>query len=278
MCQSAKTSLVAWIVATVIALLIISTGKPSAKWNGYFILTFILVQLLEFFIWHERSQIRGPSGLGLSSSAEQALRDNKLSENMTHQPSPSNRPSGEVFTRLILIALWLQPLVQTFMAYKYGRKTYKPQLMVITMAFFVMFIWSIVQALNPKEKFESRPVVGCKATCSLNGDCVGGPSSTHCDPSKPCPGGHLEWIRSESKGFTGGNLASGLYLFGLMFGLLFMQPGLFSIILLGFGVVSMAYSRKQLNTGETSSMWCLYAIGYAFVALCMAFSRKAPSK
>lgn len=257
MCQSAKTSLVAWIVATVIALLIISTGKPSAKWNGYFILTFILVQLLEFFIWHERGE------KGLSSSAEEALRHNKLSENMTHQPSPSNRPSGEVFTRLILIALWLQPLVQTFMAYKYGRKAYKPQLMVITMAFFVMFIWSIVQALNPKEKFESRPVVGCNGTC---------------DPSKPCPGGHLEWIRSESKGFTGGNLASGLYLFGLMFGLLFMQPGLFSIILLGFGVVSMAYSRKQLNTGETSSMWCLYAIGYAFVALCMAFSRKAPSK
>ena len=142
MCQSAKTSIVAWVIAAVIALVIISSGKPTSKWNGYFILTFILVQLLEFFVWNERERE------GLTSSAAEALKEGAS--------STRNAPSGEALTRLILIALWLQPLVQTFMAYKYGRSNYKPQLMVLTMCYLVLFLWSITQALNEDEKFDTR--------------------------------------------------------------------------------------------------------------------------
>lgn len=241
MCQSAKTSIVAWLVAVIISLLLISKGKPSSKWNGYFILTFITVQLLEFMIWREREKI------GLSTSASEAIENSD---------SETNAPSSETLTRLILIALWLQPLVQTFMAYRYGRPAYKPQLMVVTMAFFVMFIWSIVKALDDTDHFESKPYV--------NTTCGDGFAS-----------GHLIWSRSKSKSFVGPPIAAPLYLFGLLFGLCFMQPGLFGIILATFGGLSALYTAKQYGGGQASSMWCLYAIGYAFVALIMAFSRRA---
>lgn len=249
MCQSAKTSLVAWVVAAVIALIIISTGKPVNKWNGYFILTFILVQILEFLIWREREK------MGLTSTATEALEEGANSER--------NAPSSGTLTRLILIALWLQPLVQTFMAYRHGNPRYKTPLLVATMAFFVMFIWSIVQAADQDEKFESQPFVGCDGTC---------------DADKPCPGGHLRWTRSKTDGFVGSKLAGLLYIFGLFFGLLFMQPGLFGVMLTSVGLVSLAYSSKQLHSSEMSSMWCMYAVFYAFLALIIAYSRKNPSK
>jgi len=247
MCQSAKTSIIAWVVAAIIAIIIISSGKPTGKWNGFFILTFILVQLLEFFIWHERSK------LGLTTSASDALKEGSNSSR--------NGPSGETATRLILIALWLQPLVQTFMAYKYGNPEYKQPLLIITMAFFVMFIWSIVQASDQSEDFSSQPVVGCGETC---------------DPDKPCPSGHLEWKRSKSSGFLGPSPASALYLFGLFFGLFFMQPGIFGLMLTILGGILACYSAKHTHAGESSSMWCMYAIFYAFLALVISFSRRSP--
>ena len=245
MCQSAKTSLVAWVVAVVIALLIISTGKRVNKWNGYFILTFILVQFLEFMIWRERGRE------GLTTSASEALKEGPESKR--------NAPSSETFTRLILIALWLQPLVQTFMAYRHGNPKYKPQLLVATIAFFVMFIWSIVKATDYSEKFQSRPFVGCGDTCNIDG---------------PCPGGHLQWTRSKTDGFVGPALSGYLYVFGLIFGLLFMTPGIFGVMQLILGLILLVYSSKQLHSEEKSSMWCIYAVFYAFLALIIAFSRK----
>lgn len=247
MCQSAKTSIVAWVIAAVIALVIISSGKPTSKWNGYFILTFILVQLLEFFVWNERERE------GLTSSAAEALKEGAS--------STRNAPSGEALTRLILIALWLQPLVQTFMAYKYGRSNYKPQLMVLTMCYLVLFLWSITQALNEDEKFESFPSVGCDGTCN---------------PDSPCPGGHLQWKRSKSVGFLGPAPAGHVYMLGLFFGLFFMTPGIFGVMLTTLGGVMVTYTAKQLHSGESSSMWCLYAVFYVFLALIISFSRRHP--
>ena len=89
MCQSAKTSLVAWLSAVVIAMLMLSTGKKTAKWNAFFILTFILIQLLEFFVWWSRRK------QGLSTSAGEALKEGCGAE--------KNQGSGDAFVRLIFI-------------------------------------------------------------------------------------------------------------------------------------------------------------------------------
>jgi hypothetical protein len=238
MCQSAKTSLVAWIVATVIAMIILTTGKKNAKWNAFFILTFIAIQLLEFFIWHFRKSEQ------LSASADEARRLGCNSE--------KNRHSGDVMVRLILIGLWLQPLVQTYMAYKYG-SGYKPQLMVITIVYFVMVLWSITQAMDRNAEFRAQPVV-----CAENAN------------------GHLTWSRSNSpNGFVGPGPAGYLYVFGLFFGLLFMTPKLFGIMLTLVGGAMVAYTSKTYAKGEFASMWCLFALFYAIVAYMMAYSRRA---
>jgi hypothetical protein len=236
MCQSAKTSLVAWLIAVVIAMIILTTGKKNAKWNAFFILTFITVQLLEFFIWHFRKVD------GLSATADDARK--------AGCDSDKNESSSDGIVRLILIALWLQPLMQTYMAYKYG-SGYKPQLMIIVMVYFVMFIWSITQALDTNTTFTATPV-----TCAENAN------------------GHLFWERSNSKSFIGPGPAGPLYLFGMLFGLLFMQPKLFGIIMIFIGAGTAFYSAKGHAKGEFASMWCLFAILYAIVAYMMAYSRR----
>jgi hypothetical protein len=228
--------LVAWTIAAIISVLVITKGRKNGIWAGFFILSFILIQLLEFFIWWNRQ------AEGLTSSAAEAVEEGD---------GVRNRPSGEVFTRLILIALWLQPLVQTFMAYRYGNPNFKKHLLVATMAYFVMFIWSILQATDPSVKFSSAPVTGT------------------------CGHGHLAWRREGKGSFAGPHPASFLYGFGLAFGLLFVQPTVFGISFLVLGAVMLTYSAKNFRTGEASSMWCIYAIFYAFLALLIAFSRRS---
>jgi prolipoprotein diacylglyceryltransferase len=41
------------------------------------------------------------------------------------------------------------------------------------------------------------------------------------------------------------------------------------------GGIMMVYVAKNYRSGESSSMWCLYAIFYAFLALIMAYSRES---
>lgn len=249
MCQSAQTSLVAFVVAVLIALLVIAKGKKNGIWNGCFILVFILVQLLEFFIWWNRHKE------GLTDSAEEAK---KLQSDDPRNASDTSL-TGETLTRLILIALWLQPLVQTFMAYKYGQPRFKSQLLVLTMTYFVMFIWSIVRAADSKRSFATHPVTGT------------------------CGEGHLVWTsekpsedgQSSPVSFVGPGPASLIYGFGLVFGLLFMRPTKLGLMLAVLGGIMLTYVAKNYRTGESSSMWCLFAIFYAFLALIMAHSRES---
>lgn len=237
MCQSAKTSLIAWLVAVVISMIILTTGKKNAKWNAFFILTFITIQILEYFIWTFRKQE------GLSSSADEARKLGCGSE--------KNVGSSDAIVRLVLIALWLQPLIQTYMAYKYG-SGYKPQLMVITIVYFVMVLWSITQAFDHNAEFTASPIV-----CNEDSN------------------GHLIWKRSNSpKSFIGPDPAAALYIFGLFFGLFFMQPRLFGLLLITFGGVLVLYTSKTYARGEISSMWCLFAVFYAILAYIMAYSRR----
>ena len=255
MCQSAKTSLISWVIVSIIALVILTTGKKNAKWNGLFILTFILVQLLEFFIWYDRRQ------KDLTTSADEALRKGKS--------AIENKPSSDVFVRLIFIALWLQPLVQTFMAYKHGHG-YKKQLLVATMVYFVMFIWSITQALDKSATFEAQPSLDDESSTCIT--CNGGKSEDG-QEIRGCAGGHLVWRRTNSKSFVGSGPAGAIYIFGLFFGLFFMKPKMFGIMLTILGGIMVVYTSREHQKNDFSSMWCLYASFYAILAFFMAYSR-----
>lgn len=256
MCQSAKTSLIAWLITSIIALLIISTGKKNGKWNGIFILTFILVQLLEFFIWYDRKNNN------LTSSADEALQKGKSAN--------ENKPSSDVFVRLILIALWLQPLAQTYMAYKHGNG-YKKQLLIATMVYFVMFIWSITQALDRDAKFSAQPSLDDESSTCIT--CNGGKVKDG-EKVSGCAGGHLVWSRSNSESFIGPGPAGAIYIFGLFFGLFFMKPKMFGIMLTVLGGMMVFYTAREHQKNDFSTMWCLYASFYAILALMMAYSRK----
>ena len=246
MCKSGPTSLVAWGIAAVIAVHVIGRGKKFDKMAGYFILVYITVQLLEFFVWVERKRN------GLSASADEAL--DLAAEACNHE---KNEPSGEFWTRLIFIALWLQPLAQMYLAYKYGRG-YKKQLLVLTMVYFILFIWAIVQATDPNSTWFSQP-------------------GTECNSQDKCAGGHLLWYRSDNKdGFVGP--AAGLYLFGLFFGLLFMEPKQYGWLLIAFGGLLAIYSARNFASKEFSTMWCIYAVFWAFLVLIMSYGTKVPGR
>lgn len=235
MCKSGPVSLVAYGVAAVIAIHVISRGKAFDKATGYFILVYITIQLLEFFIWVERER------LGLSKSADEA---------MLQPDSQSNAKSSEFWTRLIFVALWLQPLAQTYLAYRFGDTRYSKQLAVVTIAYFALFIWAVAKATDTNVEFSSQPEV-----------------------ADACAKGHLWWSRGTNKdGFLGP--AAWLYLFGLFFGLLFIQPKLYGKILIGFGLILAIYSSRNFSTREFSSMWCIYAVLWAVLVLIMSYGSR----
>lgn len=247
MCKSGPTSLIAYGIAAVIAVHVIGRGKRFDKFAGYFILVYITVQLLEFFIWVERER------QGLSKSADEAM---ELAE--TECGHPKNEGSSEFWTRLIYIALWAQPLAQMYLAYKYGRG-YKKQLGILSVVYLILFIWAIVKATNPNTEWKSQP-------------------GTECSTKDHCAGGHLVWLRSDRDDFMGPGLLAGLYLFGLFFGLLFMEPKQYGWMLIVFGGVLALYSAKNFGKQEFSSMWCLYAVFWAFLVLAMSYATKVPGK
>jgi len=168
------------------------------------------------------------------------------------------------------------------LAYKYGR-TIKGPLMVMTIAYFVMFIWSIIYATDPKKTYSSQPYLGEEINPAPEvmasyfsveqaiGMCTG--QFSGCMDNKPA-GGHLLWNSSDESGFLGGPLASGLYLFGLLFGLLCMDPKLWGWILVGFAILLILYTKSMHTGAEFSSMWCLYSVLWAFMVLLLSYSTR----
>ena len=246
MCKNEQVSLTSFLVAGIIGLYLITVDQNSIKALGYFLLTFILIQLLEFFIWNERKH------QGLSHDASDALIYAK-----TGDPCDKNAPSSEFLTSLIVIALWLQPLVQTYMAYKYGRDTiFTPLIVIFLTIYAIIFIYSILRAFGGGVVFSAQPYTGI--------------GKTGMDEDGTSAGGHLHWMASDG-GILGGGPLTHLYLFGLFFGLLFTVPAYYGWIVIVYGLAVLTYALTQHARQEVGSMWCLYAVGLAFILLIMSF-------
>jgi len=246
MCKNEQVSLTSFLVAGIIGLYLITVDQKSIKALGYFLLTFILIQLLEFFIWNNRRN------QGLSYDASDALAYGKKGD-----PCNLNAPSSEFLTSLIVIALWLQPLVQTYMAYKYGRETiFRPLIIMFLAIYAITFIYAIFRALSTNIIFSSQPYTG-----------VG---KSGIDGNGTQAGGHLHWMASDG-GILGGGPLPYLYLFGLFFGLLFTVPAYYGWIVIVYGIITVTYALTQHAIQEVGSMWCLYAVGLSFILLIMSF-------
>ncbi len=246
MCKNEKTSLVSFFVAGIIGLYLITVDKNSIRALGFFLLTFILIQLIEFFIWNQRRY------MGLSFNAGSAL--NYASEG---DPNNKNVPSSDFLTRLIVIALWLQPLIQTYMAYQYGRETmFRPLIILMLGVYILTFLYAGLRVLNPNLSFSSQPHTGVGNTG------VGADGKT--------AGGHLNWMGSDGS-ILGGTPLTILYLFGLFFGLLFTIPSYFGWVVIVFGIITLVYAMTQHSKYEVGSMWCLYAVLLGFILLILSF-------
>jgi len=224
MCYNSETSLISYIVSTSTALYVINGGTDIKKILGGILLIFCTIQLLEFLIWTQRKRNN------LSYNSRQAV-----------QSGADNRMSSDVITRLILVALWLQPLGLTYLTYRYGNSN--KLLAIALLVYLTLFTYSLSRAMNPQIVFGSRPFVGVSEN-GLSGQ------------------GHLEWISSDGE-FIGPYGFGALYIVGLFFGLLFTKPASIGFKAILFNVFPMLYSYFYHTREEFSSMWCIYALLFA---------------
>ncbi len=197
MCFNAPSSLLAWGFANVIGLYLWKRNKNYDRWNAAFIFTFTLIQLLEAGLW-----------------------------------STDSKSTNQVLTSLIVVALLAQPLVQSYMGWKY---TKQESLKFMTYIFVALLIWGAYKAST--EKFQSYKG----------------------------PNGHLVWESSSQTGKTVLEPFTWLYFLGLFIPLLYM--GKKGIPLIMIGIATLMYSRMTTSGKEFSSMWCFTAVLYALVAL-----------
>jgi hypothetical protein len=199
MCFSVESSLAVWVLSLVIAVYLYQRNRNYDRWNSAFIITVSTIQLLEAGLWV-------------------SLNDPK---------------KNDILTRLILLTLLAEPLVQSYMGYRYTRRAF---LQVFTWIFTGFFIWGLIRVISAK------------------------PGQFHSDISSS---GRLAWKDSGSSSFV---KWAPLWLAGLLLPLLFMK-GYRGIPLLVVGLGTMAYSWYITSGKGASSLWCFLAIIYSITAL-----------
>jgi len=201
MCFSVESSLTVWIFSLVIAFYLYQRNRNYDRWNMAMIITVSTIQLLEAGLWT-------------------SLNDPK---------------KNDILTRLILLTLLAEPLVQTYMGYRYTRSVF---LKMLTWVLVGYFIWGLFRVISAK------------------------PGQFHSDISRS---GRLEWKDGASHGSSFIKWAP-LWFAGVLIPLLFMK-GYRGIPLVIVVVGTMAYSFYITGGKGGGSLWCFLAIIYAITAL-----------
>lgn len=211
MCHSQGVSIVTYVIVVVIAIIIFMRNRGSDRHIAMFILAFVTIQFWEAFLWDAVD--RG---------------DDK---------------QNDLVTRLILISLWFQPLVNVIGAASVEQK--RKNFMILSALFVVyglLFFGGIVTASGP-EKFKTEKGPNC----------------------------HLVWNRGSHESGTDfmsdHGKVSALYLAGLFLPLLFIKPVGRAVFLTSLGVGTMVFARKMSSKTEFSSWWCWVAGAWAVGAL-----------
>jgi len=206
MCFSYKSSILAWIAALFISIYLYNRNNKYDRWNAIFIFTFTLIQLFESGIWHNI------------------------------ESGNNDKSTNEFYTKLILVGLTCQPLVQTYFGYISSKSD---TLYYLLIAYIAFVGYSLYRILLTSEKFSSD---------------VG-------------PNKHLIWNSNTYKHFLSGPyfITSILYLLGLLLPLIYQ--GSDSVPLLLIGLCTLLYSLSYAKTGEFGSMWCRIAVLYGVVCV-----------
>lgn len=204
MCYDTQSSIKAWIIANSLALFLYFRNRNYDRWNAGFIAVFSSIQLMEAGIWSSM---------------------------------PDNKKSNEMYTKLILLILLLQPLAQTSLGAYYTKEIV---LQYISFILLGILIWGLVRVFTaPKGSFISTK--GEK--------------------------GHLVWNDKNEEGFFMGNwFIVSMYFIGLFLPLVFAKEKK-GLPLLLTGISTAIYSLMIAGKGEFSSLWCYYAVIYSVVAL-----------
>lgn len=202
MCFDPNSSLLAFAICYSIAFYLFYRNKGYDRWNAAFILVFSLIQLIESGLWV-------------------TIYDN-------------NEAMNDLLTRLVLIALLLQPLTQSYMGATYtGSKV----LYVLSFIYLLMVVWGFWRIAKSKPgQFQST--VGAT--------------------------GHLVWNDGSGGMFTW--WSGGLYLIGLFAALFFMhwQVG---VPLITVALLTAGWSLYNTKDSQFSSLWCIANVAYAIVCI-----------
>lgn len=202
MCFDPNSSLLAWVISYSIAYYLFYRNRRYDRWNAAFILAFSLIQLLEAGLWT-------------------TIYDN-------------NAQMNDLLTRLVFIALLIQPFVQSYMGATY---TSSQMLYVLAFIYFLLIIYGLY-SIGASKPGQYNTTVG--------------------------QNGHLVWNNGNGGLFNG--WTGILYLLGLFVPLFFMDKSAW-IPLVTVAAITAAWSLYSSSTSEASSMWCMAAVAYSIVAL-----------
>lgn len=213
MCFDVQSSLLAWSFMYSISIYLYFRDRNYDRWNAGFIMTLATIQLLEAGLWTSINR--------------------------------DKRGFNDILTKLVLLTLMSQPLVQSYLGYKYVSAEKRASeisssiLAMMSWVFLGLLIWALFRVGSAKsgQFFTS----------------VG-------------PNGHLVWSDSQSSSFIGGTWVAILYLAGLFIPLLFMKEWK-GISLIAIGIVTAVISILASSKGEFSSYWCYTTVIYSLIAL-----------
>jgi hypothetical protein len=208
MCFDSKSSLLAFTLAYSISWYLFERDKNYDRWIAGFIIVFSSIQLLEAGLW-------------------------KTMEN----PGSHSAAINDLLTRLILVFLLLQPLMQSYLGYKYTKSSI---LGCMSILFLGILMWGFYRI------YTSAP---------------GQFNSTIGDK------GHLVWSDALSPGSFLGAVGI-LYMIGLFLPPFFMKDGSgWPLILIG--ALTALYSFWMTRNKEFGSLWCFTAVAISLVAIFM---------
>jgi len=222
MCWNKEISIVTFIVVIVIVIILYNRNLGADRHLAIFSVAVVIIQLLEFFAW---------------------LSIEKRKKNM-----------NQLVTRLILITLWSQPLINSYMAYRNVVKEEQPKILKETILlgciglFSLMFLIALINA--SKGSFKTKPGSNC----------------------------HLIWTRNNKiKNFMSNDKYGGLiYLIGLFLPLLFIKPFKKGLSLVILGAILLAIARSMSSKKEFGSWWCW--IAFVFVVAAYFYKTEIDSK
>ena len=201
MCIDQQTSLNSFLLSIFASIFLIFRNNTFDIGNAVFIISFTTIQLLEYFIW----------------------KNINIPEN------------NEYYTRLIPLVLFIQPIVQTYFAYKFTLNNTLYNLLIV---YIIMFVYIFVTINN----FNYQSTIG--------------------------PNKHLIWykidkITKEQSTVIKRHVLGYIYLIGMGIGLWYTG----NYLLLSYGILSFMYIFINYPEDEFSSMWCFVAIVYSLLCL-----------